>query len=124
IKSQHRVFNPGNRSLENLLHAQTRKYRIRLYDFALNWTHIHMVIKLQRRDDYHKFIRALTSLMAAGGRRRRGLEKVFSLRPFTKILSWGRQFQNALDYQILNQLEALSLIVRPKKKGPCCEDDG
>ncbi len=43
-----------------------------------------------------------------------GLKVIFNLRPFTRILSWGRDFKRGLDYQILNQMEALGLVVRKK----------
>ncbi len=41
--------------------------------------------------------------------------KIFDLRPFTRILSWGRDFKRGLDYQILNQMEALGLVRREKR---------
>lgn len=124
LKSCHKgIFNPGNRSLEKLIKLQAQKFDIKVYDFALNWSHIHMVIKLKCKEDYIKFIRSLTSVLAQRVREfylknksAQNLKKIFSLRPYTRILTWGRQFKNALNYQILNQLEALNLIVRPKRK--------
>jgi len=43
------------------------------------------------------------------------LKSIFDLRPYTKILSWGKQFQRVVEYVELNTLEALGLIVRAKK---------
>ena len=44
------------------------------------------------------------------------LERIFTLRPFTRIIGWGRDFKRVLSYQILNQLEALGFISYKKKK--------
>ena len=112
------VFNPGNKSLKELIRSQCHQFGIKIYDLALNWSHIHLVIKIQDRKDYLKLIRSLTSILA--GRIRRAKkdlinEDIFTLRPFTRILTWGRDFKNALEYQVLNQLEAWGLIKREKK---------
>jgi len=127
------IFKPGNRSLENLIRSQCERFSIHIYDFALNWSHVHLLIRIRDRQDYIKFIRALTSLIATRVRQfqneiRNGnlgrepcqsdsdLQKIFTLRPFTRIINWGRDFKNALSYQILNQFEALGMISRKKKK--------
>jgi hypothetical protein len=43
------------------------------------------------------------------------LKGLFDLRPYTKIITCKKQFENAIDYMELNQQEALGLIVRVKK---------
>jgi hypothetical protein len=74
-----------------------------------------LLIRLQNKEDYTKFIRALTSKLASGIRKAKPNTKtIFTLRPFTRILSWGRDFRNALNYQMINQLEAKGLIRREK----------
>ena len=110
------VFNPGNRRLEKLLQKTADKFNIRIYSSAFNWSHIHCVIKIKHRKDYNAFIRALTSILAVRIRKHKNFTgKVFSLRPFTRILSWGRDFKNILSYLVLNQLESLGQWIRPKK---------
>jgi len=111
------VFNPTNRKLENLIRNQANKYGIKIYEVALNWTHVHLLIKLPSREAYVAFIRTVTSLIVRFVSKANGmnLKSIFNLRPFTKILSWGRQFQTVVEYIELNTLEALGLIVRSKK---------
>ncbi len=110
------VFNPGNRSLEKLLETAAEKFQVRIYSSALNWSHIHCVIKIKDRKDYNAFIRVLTSALAIKIRKYKNFTgKVFTLRPFTRILSWGKDFKNVLSYLVLNQLESLGLLVRRKK---------
>ena len=114
--SQQNLFNPGNLSLEKLIRSQARKFGIQIYDLALNWSHIHLLFRLRDRNAYTKFVRSLTAILAMKIRKMKpDLKAIFSLRPFTRILTWGRDFKRGLDYQILNQMEALGLIIRKKK---------
>jgi REP element-mobilizing transposase RayT len=124
------VFNPTNRSLQKLIQSTAQEFQIKTYDFAINWSHIHLVIKLKDREDYTKFIRVLTSRLSMkvnrvmkdklekenSTSRQIEIPKLFTLRPFTRILSWGKDFKNALDYQILNQMEARGLVRRNKNQ--------
>lgn len=113
------LFNPGNRSLEKLIHYEAAKFGIKIYDLALNWSHIHILFRLQNKTDYVKFIRSLTAILAIKIRKAKPkLKTIFNLRPFTRIISWGRDFKKALNYQTLNQLESWGLIIRTKKKKP------
>lgn len=109
------VFNPSNKSLYELIKKQARKYGVRIYDLAINWSHIHCVIRIKGREDYLKFIRSLTSVISQRAKRHDStLTQLFTLRPYTRIISWGRDFKRVLNYQVLNQLESFGLIKRNK----------
>ncbi len=111
------VFNPGNISLEKLIRSQAKKFGIKIYELALNWSHIHFILKIESRKDYNKFIRSLTAALAKRIRKLKPhLEVIFDLRPFTRIISWGRDFKRVLEYALLNQMEAFGLVKRPKKR--------
>ena len=110
-------FVPGSRKLENLIRAHAEKYGIKIYRMSLNWSHIHMVMKLSDKKAYVSFIRTITSRIVAYLSKLKGknLKGLFDLRPFTKILSWGKQFKTVIEYHELNDLEARGLVVRKKK---------
>ncbi len=111
------VFNPGNISLEKLLRSQGKKFGLKIYDLALNWSHIYFILKIENRKNYNKFIRSLTAILAKRIRKLKPeLAVIFELRPFTRSLSWGRDFKRGLEYVILNQMEALGFVVREKHK--------
>lgn len=100
--------------IKNNLAAQ---FHITIYDLALNWNHIHFLILIKDRQDYVKFIRALTSILSQKIKLKFGKgTEVFELRPFTRILEWGRDFRNTLNYLLTNQLESVGLIKRLKKQ--------
>jgi REP element-mobilizing transposase RayT len=111
-------FNPTNYKLEKIIKQFALRYKITIYDYSLNWSHIHITMKLPSRAAYFAFIKTVTAalinyLSKALGKDLRGL---FDLRPFTKIITCKKQFENAIHYMELNQQEALGLIVREKKK--------
>ena len=110
-------FVPGSRKLENLIRAYAAKHGIKIYEVSLNWSHIHMLMKLPSKDAYLAFIRTVTSLIVAylSKLKSKNLRGLFDLRPFTKILSWGKQFKTVIEYHELNDQEARGLIVRKKK---------
>jgi REP element-mobilizing transposase RayT len=58
-------FNHTNRNLENIIKAHASKYKIKLYDFALNGSHIHMVLKLPTRAAYFAFIKTVTAALVS-----------------------------------------------------------
>jgi REP element-mobilizing transposase RayT len=113
-------FNPTNYKLEKIIKQYANKYKITIYDYSLNWSHIHITMKLPNRAAYFAFIKTVTAalinyLSKALGENLKGL---FDLRPYTKIITCKKQFENAIDYMELNQQEALGLIRRVKKTKP------
>ncbi|MEZ0391036.1 MAG: transposase [Pseudobdellovibrionaceae bacterium] len=104
-------------SHEKLIHSQAQRFNVKIYGLAVNWSHIHMIIKIKERENYNQFIRSLCSILAAKVRAQKPyLKTLFTLRPFTRIISWGRDFKSVLNYLVLNQMEARGLINRSKKK--------
>jgi REP element-mobilizing transposase RayT len=119
LRASHlKVFRPRNQSLEKLVYRTAQESGITIFQLAINWSHIHFVIQIQNRQSYIKFVRVLNSRLAVAISKsgiRGGAEKLITLRPFTRILKWGRDFRNALEYIGLNQLEAAGLIVRGQR---------
>jgi len=112
-----RVFSPGDRRIENLIRNQAAKYKIKLFRVSLNWTHVHAIVQVKDRKTYNSFIRTVTARLVRliSQIRKLDLSGLFDLRPFTKIISWGRQFKSLLGYHDLNDLEAFGYVKREKK---------
>ncbi|RYZ69365.1 MAG: hypothetical protein EOP09_07810 [Proteobacteria bacterium] len=113
-----RFFSPGNISLEKLIHSHASKYKIKIHRISLNWSHIHMIFMIPSREAYKAFIRTLTAAMVRAISKFTGksLKGIFDLRPYTRILEWGRDYMNVMNYHDLNDLEASGYIKRTKKK--------
>jgi REP element-mobilizing transposase RayT len=62
LKSSHsRLFRPDDLRLAHLFKKEARRFGIKVYDFAVNWNHIHFLIQIPSRESYVRFIRAVTS---------------------------------------------------------------
>lgn len=104
------AFSPSDRKITTLIQRMGNKFGVKIYSTAQNWSHIHIVIRLPNRLAYQKFIRALTGAMVIKLRATKGF---FDLTPYTKITSWGRQFQNLKSSAQKNELQAWGLMVKP-----------
>ncbi len=96
--------------------AVSKKWNITICDQAVNFNHVHFVIRIRSESDYRSWIRELTSKVVRLISVKSGtkIAQFFDLRPWTRILSWGRDYKNALNYLVLNQMEVVGL--RPAKK--------
>ena len=110
-----KVFAPTNKSLKRLIYNLAEKYSIKIYELALNHSHIHFVIKLKDKNLYKFFIRELSSKMAQAIRKKLPhVKTILSLRPCTRILHWGKDFETAINYVILNIEESMGWVTRIK----------
>lgn len=95
------------KTIKEQIEKWANKFSIEIYNFAVEFNHIHFSAKLSSRDNYNKFIKALT------GRLAQLIKFKFLFRPYTKIVNWGRHFKNLLSYVIQNREEATGQ--RPRK---------
>jgi REP element-mobilizing transposase RayT len=111
-------FNPSHRAIEKAIREHAQKYHIKIYDLALNWSHIHLLVRIASREHYKAFIRTLTAelIRLLSKTKNKNLKGLFDLRPYTRIVTWGKDFKRAFEYLTLNHLEAWGLIMRSKKK--------
>jgi hypothetical protein len=86
------------------------KRGIKIYKYANVGNHFHVIVRLSKLFQWKPFIRELTSRLAALVE---GPAKFWTGRPFTRILhGWGKNFRTAIDYVVLNQMEAAGLLTR------------
>jgi len=115
--SNKRYFHPGQRSLENLIRKTGHRFGVKIYNQALNWTHVHLLIQVPSRHAYKAFIKVLVAELTKQISKtyKTTLKSILDLRPYTRIVSWGREFKILIQYHELNRMEACGLIRRPKK---------
>lgn len=82
-----------------------RRFGIHIYSYAIHADHIHISFKIQNREAYKKWIRAVTSVLVG---KIAGLK--FSLRPWSRIVSWGRAFKTVQAYIQINQVEVNFIV--------------
>jgi hypothetical protein len=113
-----------DRELQEMLHRQGVKCGVRVYDIANAGNHLHMVIKVSGREAYKRFIRSVSGLII---RKSFGLERglaaaqglatsagasrksLWDARPYTRIVSWGRDYNGLKRYLMMNRLDLLGI---------------
>lgn len=89
----------------------SQMFIVKIYEVAICNGHIHFVGLFSTKEVYTKFIKALTGTIA------RKFKIKFKLRPWSRILNWGRSFKIALNYVLQNHLESIGVIpYQPRSK--------
>jgi REP element-mobilizing transposase RayT len=106
LKSQKSIqLHSNRRQLRQLLFHFAKKFGVRIYSESVQKDHWHFCIKITHRILYRSFIRALTGTLAL--KFGKGL---WIQRPFSRIVTWGRDFLNVLDYILLNECEVSGIV--------------
>lgn len=123
------------RGIQAILKKASQKYRVRIYRNAIASNHIHLVLKVPSRDAYKCFISVITGKIASfvmnymsfkkfvksltfaksyelgeGYKKPYQGQAFWDYRPFSRLLYWGKDYTNALNYLLQNTLEAVGFI--------------
>ncbi|MBK7891565.1 MAG: hypothetical protein IPJ84_12235 [Bdellovibrionales bacterium] len=82
---------------------------VRIYRIVNAGNHLHITLKLSKQFLWRGFISGITGgiARAVGFERDESSKQGFwNSRPFTRLISWGRDYNVVKDYHVLNQLEA------------------
>lgn len=93
---------------KRVFYKTAEKYGIRIYKYANAGNHFHVILRIYQRFLWKAFICELTSRLAALMGAAAGF---WTGRPFTRIVfGWGKNFRNAINYVVLNQMEAAGIL--------------
>lgn len=95
--------------MEFYLEKFSHKFNIKIYRKAVCSNHIHVLIKIPNREQYNKFIRALSGAIA------KKLKIKWTAIPYTRIITWGSEFKSVQSYVSQNILEAFGAIKYQKR---------
>jgi REP element-mobilizing transposase RayT len=103
-------FRQHRQEIESNLKKFELRSNVKLYKFAIVSNHIHVLLMAGDRDRYNYFIRSVS------GRLAQTLKIKWQLRPYTRIVTWGRDFKSTKNYVEQNHLEAIGAIrYQPRK---------
>jgi REP element-mobilizing transposase RayT len=101
-----------NASVEAILNEQSLRHHVRIFGAANAGNHLHLLIQAPSRELLAGFLRAISGRIAqliegnARERRREAFDKNFwDARPFSRLVSWGRDFKNVARYIGINSTE-------------------
>lgn len=98
--------------IETEIKKASHRWGVRVFEQAIAGNHIHLAIQVPDRLAYQKFIQRLTGILA------KCLKIRFDHRPFTRIVSWGRDFQHLRRYIQQNIRECVgSIFYQPRGRG-------
>jgi len=97
--------------VETSLSTWAKKFQIKIYSQAIVSNHLHLVIKVNNREAYNNFARVVSGVLA------KAVKIKWLLRPFTRLLTWGRDYVRTQKYVYQNHLEAIGTIpYQPRRK--------
>ena len=100
--------------IKALLINLTKRHKVRIYEQANSGNHLHLLIRAMTRVDFQRFVRELSSQIArfvSGCTKGNPLKgKFFDRLLYSRIVSWGREFESVLRYIRMNTSEALGII--------------
>jgi REP element-mobilizing transposase RayT len=99
------------RCVREALEACARRAGVRIYDFANVGSHLHLLVRVRRRQAFQSFLRSFSGIVArivTGARRGRPVPDgpFWSALAWSRIVTWGRQYRTVRHYIFLNRIEA------------------
>ena len=97
------------KKVEVLVQQSSRKFGVRVYRCANVGNHLHLLVQTRRRRDFQNFLRFLTGSIAfaiTGTRKGRPIGRFWEKLAYSRIVSWGREFETVTTYFIKNLFEA------------------
>jgi REP element-mobilizing transposase RayT len=104
-----------------LLQSVSKRHHVRVYRYAINGNHLHLLIQGQRREGIQNFFRVFSGQLAEKiTKAHRGdafKGKFWDNLLFSRIVEWGKAFAIVCRYILRNELEANGTIAyTPRKK--------
>lgn len=97
--------------LESYVPTLAQRLQIALYHWSINSNHLHFVLKAQERKSFQSFLRTVanrTARFVLDAEKGRGKQlRFWANRPYSRLLTWGRELKNVLRYVERNVKEAM-----------------
>lgn len=112
-KPMHLVFKAKNpdkllrevKPVRQMICKYANQVRLKIFSIAVHADHIHICLRVDDRTSYVKWVRALTSRLV---QLLPGLK--WALRPYTRIMEWGRDLKRVISYLTKNRNEARIIV--------------
>lgn len=134
-----RSFLMRDRTIRKVLQTQAAATGVTIRSFANAGNHLHLIVSPHSRRSFKRFIRASTGLIARktlGAERNspwrkpsrdrsgavltdtaRSPTRFWDARPFTRIVTWGRDYSGVKNYLELNRVEVATGLDRDSARG-------
>jgi hypothetical protein len=109
--------------VRDVMRGMARRFDVRVYDFANVGSHLHLVLRVRRREAFQDFLRSFAGIVArriTGAERGRRSGPFFSGLAWSRVVNWGKDYFGLRHYVFRNQIEgALGPRIRQAfERGP------
>jgi REP element-mobilizing transposase RayT len=113
-RGQRSMIKPRNeKKIRSLVFGLGERFNVKVYSFANSGNHLHLLLRAKVKSDFQNYLRSLAGLIArhvTQSERGRGFGKFWDSLAYSKLVGWGREFQNAITYIARNALEGAGLV--------------
>ncbi len=87
------------------------QFQVKIYKHSVNSNHIHILLKVNDREAFKRFIRSVSASIAVSVKAQYDYEGTFwQNRPFTRVVTWGREYSGIKEYIFQNFKEAVGFM--------------
>jgi REP element-mobilizing transposase RayT len=99
------------RAVHEALRACARRTGVRVYDFANVGSHLHLLVRVRRRQAFQAFLRSFAGIVArkvTDSRRGKPFSdgRFWSALAWSRVVTWGRDYHGVRHYILRNRIEA------------------
>jgi len=110
------------RRIRKSIDAQAKRFYVKIYEYANVGNHLHILVRASDRKLFKGFLRSISGLIAritlSAERGSAKKIKFWDQRPFTRIVSWAKDFSWVKAYVVQNFHEAMGWVpFKPRGKG-------
>jgi REP element-mobilizing transposase RayT len=108
-----------NERVFSLVNKIARKNFVKIHRFANASDHLHLLVEVKRRRHFKKFLRTVAAMVAravTGAKKGAPKGKFWSSLAYSRVVTWGREFNAVSTYIDRNSLETLGLLTRALRK--------
>ena len=103
----------NKRAVESFVNETAKRAGIRIYRFTNVGNHLHLLLKAPSRPQFQRFLRILAGRIAfhvTGAKKGNAQGKFWDQTAYSRLLTWGRQYDEVHSYLLKNALEAIGFF--------------
>ncbi len=104
--------------VSELAYETAQRFNVHLYGFENVGNHVHLVLRVKHRRDLQAFLRVFGQrlmFLITGACKGNPVGRFFDAVAYSRVVSWGRDFNNLKQYLFKNRLESLGVSTRTAK---------
>ena len=105
--------------INEILRELAQRHGVKVFEYANGGDQIHLVLRARSRPGFQAFLRAfagLTARLVTGAKKGKPSGKFWDALTYSRVLAWGKEFDQMRELVARGDLDALEPLLRPKKR--------